>query len=327
VRMLGELDIEQREIERLEAVASSGSVARKTLIEREYARDKIQASLVVQREALRLHGLSAEQVRAIETQRRLLTELKLYSPSADGTSRSELNLSQQVHLDAVLPTAFLSNSGTTPMILRELHVHRGQAVNAGEPLATLVDYSQLYVEGMAFEQDLAALTQAVQSGWTVKAVFDETNSRRSVVSDLEIAYVDSEVDSASRTVKFFVRLPNDLLPAAGDRRDERFINWRYRPGQRIQLQIPAEVWEDEIVLPVDAVASEGVEFFIFQQNGDHFDRVSVHVKYRDQSSVVIANDGQVFPGDVVAMKAAHQMQMAIKNKSGGAVDPHAGHNH
>lgn len=327
VRMLGELDIEEREIERLESVASSGSVARKTLIEREYARDKLKSYLIVQREALRLHGLTEQQVHAIETQRRLLTDLKLYSPSEDGTSRSELNLSDQRGRDTMFPVAFLSTEAAPPMILRELHVHRGQAVNAGEPLATLVDYSQLYVEGMAFEQDIVALTQAIQNGWTVRAEFDETAGRRHVVADLEIAYVDSEVDSASRTMKFYVRLPNELLPSPGRQQDTRFINWRYRPGQRLQLQIPAEVWEKQIVLPVDAVASEGAEYFVFQQNGNHFDRVPVHVKYRDQTSVVIANDGQLFPGDTVAMKAAHQMQMALKNKSGGAVDPHAGHNH
>ena len=80
-------------------------------------------------------------------------------------------------------------------------------------------------------------------------------------------------------------------------------------------------------MPVNAVAREGAEYFIFQQNGDHFDRISVHVKYKDQYSAVIENDGSLFPGDVVAMRGAHQMQMALKNKSGGGVDPHAGHNH
>jgi hypothetical protein len=51
------------------------------------------------------------------------------------------------------------------------------------------------------------------------------------------------------------------------------------------------------------------------------------VKYRDQKYVVIESDGAIFPGDVVALRSAHQMQMAIKNKSGAGADPHAGHNH
>ena len=95
----------------------------------------------------------------------------------------------------------------------------------------------------------------------------------------------------------------------------------------MQLRVPVEQWKDRIVLPVDAVAQEGVETFVFLQNGDHFDRRPVHVEYRDQLWVVVANDGSLFPGDTVALTGAHQMQVALKNKAGGGVDPHAGHNH
>ena len=37
--------------------------------------------------------------------------------------------------------------------------------------------------------------------------------------------------------------------------------------------------------------------YVYRQNGDHFDRVPVHVKYRDRDSVVVTNDGAIFPGD------------------------------
>ena len=33
------------------------------------------------------------------------------------------------------------------------------------------------------------------------------------------------------------------------------------------------------------------------------------------------------PGEVIAAKGAYQIHLALKNKSGGAVDAHAGHNH
>ncbi len=95
----------------------------------------------------------------------------------------------------------------------------------------------------------------------------------------------------------------------------------------MQLRVPVERIENQIVLPVDAVASAGAERFVFQENGDHFDRIPVHVIYQDQVWAVIENDGSVFPGDIIAYTGAHQMQMALKNKAGGAVDPHAGHNH
>ena len=95
----------------------------------------------------------------------------------------------------------------------------------------------------------------------------------------------------------------------------------------MQLRVPVEQWQDVIVVPVDAVAQEGLERFVFVENGDHFDRRPVHIQYRDQYDAVIANDGSVFPGDIIALNGAHQLQMAIKNKSGGPVDPHAGHHH
>lgn len=327
VTTLGELDIENREIARLEDVATSGGVARKTLLERQYARDKLQSLLVVQQEALRLHGLSETQVQQIAQTRRLLRELKLYSPNADGTTSKELKLSRAFQQTAIRPVSMESGVADPPLILRELLVHRGEAVDAGEPLGTLVNYAELYVEGMAFEQDISQLSNASRNDWKVTALFDEADGKAKEVPGLDIAYLDTEIDRTSRTLKFFVRLPNELTHENKPRNNVRFVNWRYRPGQRLQLRVPVEQWEDQIVLPVDAVAREGAEYFVFQENGDHFDRLPVHVKYRDQFSVVVANDGQLFPGDVVATKSAHQMQMALKNKAGGGVDPHAGHNH
>ena len=315
VTTLGELDIERREIDRLSEAAADGGFARKTLLDRQYASDKLESLLIVQQEALRLHGLSGEQVNQIAAKRRLLRELKLYSPNADGSSSKDLKLSRSFVRGGVLPVSLRAPVADPPLILRELLVHRGQAVDAGEPLGTLVNYSELYIEGMAFEQDIAQLAAASRNGWKVIALFSEADGKLREVPELDIAYLDTEIDRISRTLKFFVGLPNELTHENKGRDNIRFVNWRYRPGQRLQLRVPVEQWERQIVLPVDAVAREGAEYFVFQQNGDHFDRVPVHVKYRDQFSVV------------VAMRSAHQMQMALKNKAGGGVDPHAGHNH
>ena len=77
----------------------------------------------------------------------------------------------------------------------------------------------------------------------------------------------------------------------------------------------------------EAVAEEGPERFLFVENGDHFDRVPVEVIASDSVNVAIKNDGQVWPGQTIAVSGAHQLQMAMKNQAGGAIDPHAGHNH
>lgn len=328
LRTLGELDVEKREIARLSGVTRSGAVAGKVMLERQYAKDKLSALLQAQAEALRLHGLSDAQVEQITKQRRLLRELKIFAPSIDSHGDHELKLSQR----AVQPVSLQRQEETpekphtAPLVLKKLNVHKGQSVNAGETLALLADYDELFIEGMAFEQDIPQLRQSSQRGWKVDAIFAQPDSTSRHVEQLEIAFLANEVDATSRTLHFYVRLPNEIT--TDRRKDSRgYVEWKYLPGQRLQLRVPVEEWPEQIVLPVDAVAREGAEYFAFQQNGKHFDRVPVHVKFRDQYSVVIANDGSLFPGDLVARLGAHQMQMALKNKSGGAVDPHAGHNH
>ncbi|WP_234952468.1 efflux RND transporter periplasmic adaptor subunit [Rhodopirellula baltica] len=324
VRMLGELDVENREIARLQQVTSSGAVAGKVLLERQYSRDKLNANLGAMRESLRLHGLSDSQVEQIAQERRLLRELQIFAPNVDSHGEEELRLTQRVVQAGYVQDD--ENQHTGPLILQDLAVHKGESVSAGETLCILTDYDELFIEGLAFEQDINQLRNASQNGWKVDAIFEEPGSESRVIEGLEIAYLANQVDAQSRTLRFYVGLPNEV---ANDHRasGNRYVEWRYVPGQRMQLRVPVEEMPEQIVVPVEAVASEGAETFVFQQNGNHFDRVPVHVKYRDQYSAVIDNDGSLFPGDVIAMRGAHQMQMALKNKSGGGVDPHAGHNH
>jgi biotin carboxyl carrier protein len=331
LRTLGELDVEEREIVRLTDVTSIGAVAGKILLEREYARDKLKAQLRAQREALRLHGLSPQQVEQIATGRRLLSQLQIVAPSVDDPQADGFKLSRATRQKAgVTHYASLESEGkrlaSEPLILQQLDVHVGQSVMAGETLCVLADYSELFIEGLAFEQDISQLREASARSWPVDAIFGQSGATSRMLSGLEIAYLANRIDASSRTLRFYVRLPNEVTK---DRRGDgnRFVEWRYLPGQRLQLRVPVEEWRDQIVVPVDAVAREGAEYFVFQHNRDHFDRVPVHVKYKDQTSAVIENDGSVFPGDFIAMRGAHQLHMALKNKSGGGVDPHAGHSH
>lgn len=321
LKSLSELDVEKKEIERLQPLVDRGALAATVIREREYARDKLEALLSAQREALRLHGLSESQVNSIAEERRLLREVRVYVPSGDMTSGEELRLTRE--LDEV--AYYEDSQRKPPMVLQELRVHKGQALQAGSAMCVLADYSELYIEGAAFEQDALALAAMIGKGWTIEAVFEEPGHASWSLEGLEIAYLANEVDVESRTLHFYVRLPNEILRDSADPENARFVSWRYRPGQRLQLRVPVEKWENQIVLPVDAVAREGAEHFVFIQNGDHFDQVAVHVRHRDQFAVVIANDGKIFPGDVVARRGAHQMQMALKSKSGAgpAVHTHA----
>ena len=153
-------------------------------------------------------------------------------------------------------------------------------------LCILTDYEELFIEGLAFEQDVSQLRRASARDWTVDAVFQLPGEDSQVVEGLEIAYLANTVDADSRTLNFYVRLPNQITK---DRRGQgnRYVEWKYLTGQRLQLRVPVEEWPEQIVLPVEAVAREGAESFVFQQNGRHFDRISCA---REVSRPVLGRD-------------------------------------
>ncbi len=302
LRTVEELDVVAREVTRLEKVTAEGVIAGKTLLERKYEQQKEEAMLRAQRQTLLLHGLSDEQVDKIVASRALLQSLTIYAPSRDGDDHR-------------------------PLQVQQLKVTQGKYVNAGDTLCMLVDYSELYIEGLAFEQDVRAINDSAASGCAVSAVLGTKSAATDeTLRDLCILYLDDKVDPESRTFHFYVSLPNRTVredKASG----RRFVYWQFKPGQRVQLRVPVEQWKDRIVLPLEAIAQDGAETYVFELNGDHFDRRPVHIEYSDQEFAVIANDGALKIGATIAVSAAHQMQLALKAKSGGGVDPHAGHNH
>lgn len=255
-----------------------------------------------------MHGLSEDQVANILKTRKLLPKLSVSVPAAPATE----------------------NSDSTPLTLQvqDLRVELGQHVTAGDVLFVLADHRELFIEGKAFEQDVEAVSQAAAEDWKVSAIIESRSAKpENILTGLNLLYMANKVDPDSRAFRFYVTLPNRVLREKRAADGRRFLDWEFKPGQRVQVRVPVEQWKDRIVLPVEAIANEGSESFVFQANGDHFDRRPVHVEYRDQVWAVIANDGSLFPGDIVAKSGAFQLQTAMKNKAGGAIDPHAGHNH
>jgi multidrug efflux pump subunit AcrA (membrane-fusion protein) len=304
LRTLQELDVIRREVKRLETATRDGAIAGKRLIERKYEQEKQEATLRSQREAMRLHGLNDAQIDEIERTGKLLPSLTVTAPDHGHDDRRSESVVLQV---------------------QELKVDRGHHVSTGEMLAVLTDHDELLIEGRAFEQDAQAVAETLANNWPVTAVLEGGDAESVTIPDLSILFVGSRVDAQSRAMHFYVRLPNEVVHDSVTN-GRRHVVWRFKPGQRMQIRVPVEKWQNQIVLPIDAVAQDGVETFVFRENGEHFDRQPVHVVYRDRFNAVIANDGSLYVGDRVAMNAAHQLLVALKNKSGGGVDPH-GHTH
>ena len=302
LKTLEELDVVNREIRRLKKVAEEGAIAGKVVLEREYEAQKFEAIQRAQEQALGLHGLSPEQIASIRQTRTLLSALTVTAPKpSDGKP-------------AILQVA-------------SLNVEPGKQIMAGEAMCRLADHRELYVEGKAFQQDAELLNDAARKGADVCALMETADEKPQEVCNLKILYLANSVDPTSRLFSFFATLPNELVRDDKASDGRRYVDWQFRPGQRLQLKVPVETWNERIVLPVDAVVQEGPESYVFREDGDHFHRCPIHIEYRDQFSVVLGEGSDIFPGDRLAMNGAQQLHLALKNKSGGGIDPHAGHNH
>lgn len=294
------LDIVQAEIKRLEAI-TEGVIAGKRILEQKYERQKLEAKLQAQRQALRLHGLGEDQIDEILKTRYLIQIQTIRAPERGDPDEH-------------------------PYHVQSIDVQLGQQVTAGDTLCVLADHCELYIKGTAFEADTPTLREALESGTPVSADILVSTKREQAVDGLKLLYLADQVDRESRAQQFYVKLTNEIV---SDRRegDQRFLQWRFRPGQRVELSLPVEKWSDRIVVPAAAVVTDGAESYVYRQGGDSFERVPVHVEHRDNKSAVIKNDGAVFPGDVIAGNGTFQIHLALKNKGGGAIDPHAGHDH
>jgi multidrug efflux pump subunit AcrA (membrane-fusion protein) len=301
------LDVVQSEITRLQTVGE-GVIVGKRIIEQQYEQQKLEASLRAEQQALLLHGITQEQIDAIKQSRHLLQSLTVYAPVHD---HDDAETCSEEHLFHV----------------QKLPVKLGEQVNAGQLLCVVADHCELYIEGRAFEDDVMRLREVAREGRNITASVVVGRRQTDMIEGLKLMYLSDHVDADTRAFRFYVSLPNQVVLDQVAANGRHFIAWRFNPGQRMELRVPVERWADRIVLPVTAVVEEGPEAFVYERNGDHFDRVAVHVEFKDQTSAVISGDGSIKPGDVVAAKGAYQMHLALKNKAGGGVDAHAGHSH
>jgi len=298
-----EIEIAKQQKKRLEGLAESGGIPGSRMIEIENQIQRMDVNVQAYRQDLRSRGLPADRIEAAANGE-FVTEITVNAPGEQALKVAEVALASAVEGEpARLPFQFE---------LQTLKVELGQQVAAGELLGTLADHRALLIEGQGFKKDMPLVQRTAKEQLPIEVGFevDEGNNWPPLPNQLQINHVANLIDTQTRTFSFYLPLENQWQSYAQGGQDR--LIWRFRPGDRVSLSIAVEKIENVFVLPRESIVREGPEAFVFRQNGDLFDRVSVHVLHEDSTSVVIANDGGPRKGSFIAQNAAASLNRVLK---------------
>ena len=307
-----EIQLITEQYTRLEGFVKSGSVPESKLIELD-SQKRRQATLIQSyRQDLLTRGLTPEQIDQV-AEGTFVSTIDVVAPPA---------INPEGKTSDIQPVAFQVTGSKAEGLayeVQELIVELGQQVQAGQLLSTLANHQSLFIEGHAFKREASFLAKAAESNWPVQCTFAEDDEVEWPAADqtLEIRHLANSIDPTSRTFDFFIPLTNQSRSYEKD--NQTFIVWRFRPGQRVRLQIPVEELKDVIVLPSAAIVREGPEAYVFQQNGDLFNRLPVHVLHEDRLQAVVANDGSVKPGLYLAQSSAASLNRVLKAQAASGI--------
>lgn len=306
-----EMQLSQEQRDRLASLAEGGTIPQSKLIEVDSQLRRLAAAVQAYRQDLLTRGLSTAQIDTV-ADGKFISEIEVVAPPP---------LSDDKQLFTIQPVK-VSNTfanGNPVYEVQELKADLGQQVQAGQLLCILANHQSLYIEGHSFKREAPFLERAAKNGWPVRVEFseDESTSWPLLNQAFHIRHLANSLDPASRTFDFFLPLLNQSR--SYEQGGRTFLVWRFRPGQQVRLDVPVEEFNDVIVLPATALVREGPEAYVFVQNGDLFERRSVHVLYEDRLNVVLAKDGGIAPGLYLAQSAAASLNRILKaqNASGG----------
>ncbi len=297
---------------RLEGLVKSGGVPESRLIELDNQLRRQNALIQSYQQDLLTRGLNPEQIKSIADGIFVSTIEVVAPPVVDQAAKSS----------EIKPVAFeVTGSGVDGLAyeVQELNVELGQQVQAGQLLSTLANHQALFIEGHAFKREASYLAKAAEHKWPIRCSFaeDDQIDWPSFDQTLEIRHLANAINSETRTFNFFIPLLNQSR--AYDKDNQTFIVWRFRPGQRVRLQVPVEELKNVLVLPSAAIVREGPEAYVFQQNGDLFNRLPVHVLHEDRLQTVLANDGSVKVGLYLAQSAAASLNRVLKAQAASGI--------
>ena len=335
--LLKQLDTIDEELKRIGPLENSG-LAKKRKLELGYEKKRLDGQRDVRAQELLVRGLLPAQVKQIIRQKKLIRQFTVFVPQefADEQASGDAATPSKRRAPAESPADALARE-EMQFTVETLDVFPGKAVRPGDALCHLAYHTVLYIEGQAFENEIESIRKLRQKGWTVDLEFG-TQGYLTEEKNKEVLYLDNHVDPDSQTFRFYVRLVNEVLDTRPGEQDELYRTWKYKPGQRVHIVIPIRKWKDQMTLPLKAVVQEGPDAFVFRRIArmratdgksfvDEFEQVPVRILHQDTKVVVIAKDGEVHPGDWIALNNAYQLQLALSSSKGGGGNSHHGHSH
>ncbi|MGD2216479.1 MAG: efflux RND transporter periplasmic adaptor subunit [Gemmatimonadales bacterium] len=185
-------------------------------------------------------------------------------------------------------------------------VLEGQRVMPGERLYRIADLSTIWVEGDVFEQDLQFVREGQQAHIEVSAYPGVHMMGR-------VSFVYPTVDERSRTNRVRLTVPNPEL--------------RLKPGMFATMYLDAEIGEDVISVPLDAVVATGERNLIFHRHEDgslHPHAVVLGARAGDRVQVLAGLE----EGEVIVASANFLIDAESRLAGTGGEMPgmqHAGH--
>lgn len=333
LKTLQDLDLATTELKRLEPLIERGDIPGVRGIEKKYELQRLESQRLIHMQELLVRGLTVEQVAQIVETRKLVRQFTIRVPGAAIPQSNDATLDRKLTVIPVALTRLVADHqpAVNPNLsysIEKIDVFPGKMIQPGDELCDLALHDELALMGLGFQRDSELISQVLEHQWSITAVFETGEAESLIREGLKIQYADNVVDAVTRLFKFYIPLDNEVVRDMPGPKDITYRSWRFKPGQRAQLLVPVEHWTNKIVLPTDAVVKEGLDAYVFRQNGKLFERVAVVIVYEDGRHSVLENASGLFPGDVVALNEAYQLNLAMKKAQGGAVaDLHAGHSH
>lgn len=188
---------------------------------------------------------------------------------------------------------------TSPVMghVTEKPVVEGAAVKEGERVLRIVDHSKLWLDAQIYESQLPFIRMGQKATATVMSVPGKT-------FEGEVIFIHPHVDPVTRTVMVRLVIPNESMAL--------------RPGMYATVQITAELADEAVLVPREAVIDSGTRQIAFLALArGHFEARAVKMGVMAPNGMVQVLEG-LAPGETVVtsgqflLDAESRMKEAIR---------------